>query len=156
MQENWKTVIIRHRRENLKKCSLQPLIHHPDLLFINYPFSSPPLMKETSIVLSLDGPVLSEKDAGNDLILMDATWHLAAKMEKNLAPSIQQFQKRTLPSTIRTAYPRKQTGCLDPLRGLASVEALFIAFQLLGKNTDGLLDHYYWREEFLAVNRFLR
>ena len=40
----------------------------------------------------------------------------------------------------------------DPDNGLASVEALFVAYHLLGRATDGLLDHYRWAEEFLRIN----
>jgi pre-rRNA-processing protein TSR3 len=157
MQEKWKTIVLRHRRENLRKCSLQPLVGHPDLTFISYPFAATlPAFRKHTLILSFDGPLLSEKDSQSDLVLIDATWQLAAKMEKGLAPSINQFEKRSLPDTIRTAYPRKQTGCIDPLRGLASVEALFVAFKLMGRETTALLDHYYWKEEFLALNQFLR
>ena len=34
----------------------------------------------------------------------------------------------------------------------ASVEALFLAYHLLGRPTAGLLDHYRWAAEFLAAN----
>ena len=38
----------------------------------------------------------------------------------------------------------------DPLGGLASVEALYLARLLLGQRDNSLLAEYYWREEFLA------
>jgi pre-rRNA-processing protein TSR3 len=40
----------------------------------------------------------------------------------------------------------------DPDNGLASVEALFIAHHVLGRPTEGLLDQYRWREQFLRLN----
>ena len=43
----------------------------------------------------------------------------------------------------------------DPENGLASVEALFLAYQMLGRPTEGLLDHYRWAEEFLRLNAAL-
>jgi len=53
---------------------------------------------------------------------------------------------------FRTAYPRVSKHGTDPENGLASVEALFVAHHLLGRPTDGLLDHYRWAEEFLQLN----
>jgi ribosome biogenesis protein Tsr3 len=40
----------------------------------------------------------------------------------------------------------------DPDNGLASVEALYLAYHILGRPTDGLLDQYHWGEEFLRLN----
>jgi pre-rRNA-processing protein TSR3 len=33
---------------------------------------------------------------------------------------------------------------------LASIEAIYVAYQLMGRDTTGLLDLYHWREQFLA------
>jgi pre-rRNA-processing protein TSR3 len=52
----------------------------------------------------------------------------------------------------RTAYPRASKLGTDPDNGLASVEALFVAYHLLGRPTAGLLDYYRWSEEFLRLN----
>jgi pre-rRNA-processing protein TSR3 len=57
---------------------------------------------------------------------------------------------RSLPSHYKTAYPRRQLDCPDPERGLASIEALYAAYSILGRSTDGLLDRYHWKEEFLS------
>jgi len=35
---------------------------------------------------------------------------------------------------------------------LASIEALYAAYRLLGRDTNGLLDHYRWADEFLRLN----
>ena len=59
---------------------------------------------------------------------------------------------RSLPTHLRTAYPRRQDDCFDPSRGLASVEALYAAYSIMGHPTEGLLDHYYWREAFFEYN----
>jgi pre-rRNA-processing protein TSR3 len=40
----------------------------------------------------------------------------------------------------------------DPAAGLATVEALYIAYHILGRPTEGLLDEYRWAEEFLRAN----
>jgi len=55
---------------------------------------------------------------------------------------------------FRTAYPRVSSLGTDPDSGLASVEALYVAYAVLGRPTTGLLDHYRWGEEFLRVNGF--
>lgn len=145
------TVIIRHRRENLKKCSLTGLEKREELLFFSYPgkwaydFSS-------YIALTLDNqaPLLSAADSKCGLLLLDGTWRLAEKIAKVLC--LEHLPLRSLPSHFQTAYPRRQADCSDPLRGLASVEALYISHFLMGKNYLGLLDHYHWKEKFLQLN----
>jgi pre-rRNA-processing protein TSR3 len=52
----------------------------------------------------------------------------------------------------RTAYPRVSRRGTDPDNGLASVEALYVAYHILGRSTAGLLDHYHWAQEFLELN----
>jgi pre-rRNA-processing protein TSR3 len=56
---------------------------------------------------------------------------------------------------FRTAYPRVSKQGTDPAHGLASVEALFAAYHILGRPTVGLLDHYRWKEEFLRLNHLV-
>jgi pre-rRNA-processing protein TSR3 len=58
-------------------------------------------------------------------------------------------------SGYETAYPRVSKRGTDPLNGLASVEALFVAYHILGRSTYGLLDHYHWADEFLRRNGFM-
>ncbi len=144
------TLILRHRKENLKKCSLRGLEERSDFLFFTYPKDPlPPL--SGYLLLTLDAPPLSIEDHSCGLLLIDATWNYAAIMERQLEqPHL--FQKRSLPPSLTTAYPRRQTGCLDPTRGLASIEALFAAYRLLGRETAGLLDHYPWQRRFFDLN----
>jgi ribosome biogenesis protein Tsr3 len=35
------------------------------------------------------------------------------------------------------------------------VEALFLAHLILRRETEGLLDHYYWKQDFLEANAAL-
>ena len=56
--------------------------------------------------------------------------------------------RRTLPP-VATAYPRVSKIAEDPMGGLASVEALYLARLLIGQRDDSLLESYYWREPFL-------
>lgn len=142
------TIIWRHRKENLKKCSLRYLENKEDFLFLTYPRDS---LSDLSnyILLTLDGPILTENDKNKGLFFIDATWNLAKVMERQLPYMI----KRSLPS-YKTAYPRRQTGCEDPQRGLATLEAIYIAYKITQRNTDGLLDHYYFKDLFLTINAF--
>lgn len=137
-------LILRHKRENRAKCTLTPLEGRPDFTFLTYPLQSLPDLSNYT-VLTMDAPLLTAQDAVRPLCLIDATWHLASKMLQSLGPLA---HPRSLPP-IHTAYPRKQTGCPDPQTGLASIEALYHAFAVLGLSTEGLLDHYYWKGPFL-------
>lgn len=144
------TIILRHYKEKLKKCSLTGLELRKDFLFYTYPKSSPKHL-DNYCLLSFDGPPLSEKDADLGIYLIDGTWRYAEKMEKTLPQNI---EKRSLPHHFRTAYPRRQTGCQESSRGLASIEALYIAFCLTNRSVDGLLDHYHFKDAFLELNNF--
>jgi len=144
------TIILRHRKENLKKCSLRGLEHRPDFQFFTYPKHELPELSEY-FLLTLDAPILQEADRHLGVFLIDGTWNYAELMERQLSkPHL--FQKRSLPRHFYTAYPRRQEDCADPLRGLASVEALFLAYWILGRKTEGLLDSYHWKGEFLKKN----
>lgn len=142
-------LILRHRRENLKKCSLTGLESRKGLFFYTYPLSPLPDLSNC-LVLKLGAPPLSSKDADKNLLLIDGTWRLAAIMESQLPPNL---EARRLPPGWKTAYPRRQTDCADPEAGLASIEALFVACLALGKPVEGLLDRYYWKDLFLDRNR---
>lgn len=141
-------VIIRHPKERLSKCSLQPLLHRPDLHFIK---ARPELSFDASgfILLDLDAPVLSPDDASMPLLLLDSTWRLLPSLMACLAGIP---VRRSLPHHLATAYPRSSKLSADPARGLASVEALYSARRLQGRSTKGLLDHYLWRDAFLAAS----
>ncbi len=147
------TVIIRHRKENLRKCSLRGLENRNDLRFVTYPLGQlPPL--DRYLLLSLDGPPLTSQDSSAGLVLLDGTWRYAQVMFDQWGADLP-IQTRCLPHSAVTAYPRVQTHCSDPLRGLASVEALFLAHLILRRETEGLLDHYYWKQDFLEANAAL-
>ncbi len=150
-----KTLVIRHRRENLKKCSLRGLEARKDFSFYTYPLKSCPLLTGTYVVLSGEGVELSEKEKECGLILLDATWRYVESMEKNL-PFLKNLERRSLPSYVQTAYPRRQNDCPYPQRGLASLEALIAAYTILGRKREELLTHYYWAPQFLEKNPQLR
>lgn len=150
LQTKLPTVVIRHRKENLKKCSLRGLETREDFRFFRYPMQEMPDLSGY-IMLAMEGEELSEADAGAGLLLVDATWRYAAQMCAAIDREII-LPKRTLPKKFRTAYPRTQTECPNPEEGLASVEALYLAFMITGRSTEGLLDHYYWKDQFLHLN----
>jgi pre-rRNA-processing protein TSR3 len=144
------TVIVRHPKENPRKCTVLPLRHRPDILLLKYPVVHAPDL--TGYVrLAADGPELSAADAACGLLLLDGSWRWAGVMNRDFA----QAPPRSLHGYL-TAYPRVSKQGTDPDNGLASVEALFIAYRLLGRPTDGLLTHYRWAEEFLRLNGFDR
>lgn len=145
------TVVIRHRLENLKKCSLRGLEERTDFQFFTYPYTAlPPLAGY--VVLTLDAPPLSSAESACGLLVIDATWRYAQKMIKPFLGQ-SEYLYRSLPALCRTAYPRRQEDCPDPERGLASIEAIYLAYRLLGRDTTGLLDNYYWKEQFLQLNQ---
>lgn len=148
MQSFPPTIIWRHRKENLKKCSLRGLESHNDFQFFTYPGATPDLCNY--IVLDILAPPIEKKDAEYGLFIVDATWRYAEKMMKNV--NLEGTIRRSIPDCYRTAYPRRQDDCPSPDRGLASIEAIYIAYHTLGRNTEGLLDNYHWKDHFLATN----
>ncbi|HEY2811437.1 MAG TPA: hypothetical protein VGJ00_08630 [Rhabdochlamydiaceae bacterium] len=141
---------MRHRKENLKKCSLRGLEQRSDLRFFTYPTAALPSFSNY-LLLAMDAPVLKAGDCFRGIFLIDGTWKYAETMYRQL-PQPHLFEKRSLPGCFHTAYPRRQEDCADPDRGLASVEALCVAYCLLGRDGIALLDHYHWKENFLNKN----
>lgn len=142
------TIIVRHRRENKKKCSLKGLETRADVTFYSYPDPKLPILTNY-IHLDLNGPPLSVADKDKGLLLLDATWQLEKKM-RSIVPA--NVEGRSIPPGFVTAYPRRQTLCDDPDAGLASIEALYIAYCLMGRDPQGLLNNYHWKEAFLSHN----
>lgn len=144
------TIILRHRKENLKKCSLRGLERSPHFKFYTYPLNEP-LPCLHYVTLDLEAEPLSRKDRDLGLLIIDGTWKYAKKMVTTLE-DCQSLIKRSIPREFVTAYPRKQTDCPDPERGLASIEAIYIAYRILQRDPSQLLDNYYWKNQFLLIN----
>lgn len=142
------TIIVRHPNEKPAKCSVWLLRHRPDLLFLDYP---PKELPDLSSYVRLDpsGPPLTKEDADKGLLLLDGSWRWAEIMTRRFG----HVPPRSLVG-IRTAYPRASKIYPDPEGGLATVEALYAALRILGRPTEGLLDHYRWGAEFLRLNGF--
>jgi pre-rRNA-processing protein TSR3 len=142
------TVIIRSPRENPKKCSVYLLRGRADLIFMSYPVTRRPLL-HGYVRLDAEGEELSPCDADRGLLLLDASWRWADVMNQVFLD----VPPRSLHG-YRTAFPRKSKRGTDPENGLASVEALFLAYHILGRPTLGLLDQYRWADQFLQLNHF--
>jgi pre-rRNA-processing protein TSR3 len=140
------TIIVRHPKERLEKCTIWPLRGRTDLIFLRWPLRQP-LALDNYILLDPDGEPLSDADQCCGLLILDGSWRWARRMARDF----QHVPTRSLRG-YRTAYPRVSKLFRDPEQGLATVEALYIAYRILGRRTDGLLEHYHWREEFLRLN----
>ncbi len=140
------TICVVHPRERRSKCSLEPLRGREGFVFWTFPErGEEPL--EGYVRLGMGGEVIGPEDAAGGLLLLDGTWRLTAGME----PGYAELPVRSLPG-LQTAYPRSSKIFDDPEGGLASIEALWAAYHLMGRPTKGLLDHYRWAEQFLAAN----
>lgn len=140
------TVIVVHPRERRAKCSVRPLKGRADFAFCNFPRM--PYDLTGYVRLGLGGPVLRHDDAGSGLLVLDGTWRHVEPMER-LHASI---PIRSLPP-LQTAYPRSSKVREDPEGGLATIEAIYAAYRLLGRDVTGLLDRYYWASEFITQNK---
>lgn len=143
------TMIVVHEKENRRKCSVEPLRKRSDFLFRWFPSSAEPI-PHGYVRLGFGGPILTPQDREIGLLVLDATWRYAERMETRY----QHVPVRSLPR-YHTAYPRVSSSYPDPLGGLATIEAIYAAFHLIGRPTAGLLDHYHWKNEFLRRNGFI-
>ncbi len=138
--------IARHFRENLKKCSLQPLVGDDRFEFLKWR-PGDAIESDGHILLEIDAPPLTQADAGHSILLLDSTWRYLPAMRRAVEG---RFLARSLPRDLRTAYPRVARLSPNPPAGLASIEALYAALRILGCRDDALLASYHWRDQFLA------
>src|ERR1700722_13381750 len=109
------TVIVRHPRENPRKCSVYPLRGKEGLVFLTYPVREQPDLAGY-VRLAAEGPPLSAADAGAGVLLLDGSWRRAEAMTREFAD----VAPRSLHGWA-TAYPRVSKLGTDPDNGLASV-----------------------------------
>ena len=140
------TIIVVHPREKRRKCTVEPLRGRAGFVFHNFPRPLE-IAPAEYVRLGLGGPLLGPADADRGLLVLDATWRLVAPMEQQFAA----IPVRSLPPW-KTAYPRTSKLFADPSSGLATIEAVYLAYLLLGRPTEGLLDDYRWGKEFLRLN----
>lgn len=149
MNQHPPTIILVHPKERRSKCTVEPLRGRPGFVFWKFPRLGPQPL-DNYVQLALDAPPLTRQDSQKGLLILDGTWRLVDKM----APSFAHVPCRSLPP-CQTAYPRRSKLFEDPDQGLATIEALYLAYVILGRNTQGLLDQYRWADEFLVRNREL-
>jgi pre-rRNA-processing protein TSR3 len=143
----FRVAVVLHPREKLSKCSAWPLRERGEFDFYRFPDERVPEI-ENCVRLGLGGELLSPADAGKTLLVLDATWRYAERMEAEYAS----VPLRGLSPGWKTAYPRDSKLFADPQEGLATAEALYAAYLALGRDPEGLLDRYRWRERFLELN----
>lgn len=140
------TTVIRHHKERISKCSLRFLHERPEMTFLRgkpgYSFDATGFT-----LLAVDAPPLSPADAGRPLLLLDSTWRWLPQLLLGVHGTP---IHRSIPGSVRTAYPRNSKVFADPEAGLASIEALYLARKLLGDDDPSLLHGYHWKDAFLA------
>jgi pre-rRNA-processing protein TSR3 len=97
--------------------------------------------------LDVNGPELTAADHDRGILLLDGTW----RWVEDLAVPFGGLETRSIRG-VRTAYPRGAAIGELPVDGLATVEALFAAYRILQRPTEGLLDRYHWADEFRRLN----
>ncbi len=140
------TVIVVHPKERKSKCTVQPLREDDRFSFWKFPRIGPEPL-DRYVRLGYGGEIISQDDYDRGLLVLDGTWKLAEKMEE----PFKEIEIRSLPPW-KTAYPRVSKMFEDPQGGLATIEAIFAAYHLMGRDTEGLLDHYHWADQFLELN----
>jgi pre-rRNA-processing protein TSR3 len=143
------TVIVVHPKERRSKCTILPLRGTPGLRFARSTSERATGPLEGYLRLDVDAPPLTAADADRGLLLLDGTW----RWVEDLAVPFGHLETRSIQG-VHTAYPRGSSIGELPDGGLATVEALYVAHRILGRSTSGLLDHYHWAPDFLAVNGF--
>ena len=138
--------IIVHPAENPKKCTIQHLRDYPGVVFQRFSREKT-YQLPNAFILGVDGKPLSRGDAAMDMVVLDGTWRYARQM----IDSFSALPVRSITGWV-TAYPRVSKLYDDPDHGLATIEAIYAAFVILGKDPGGLLDHYYWKDDFLRQN----
>ncbi len=143
------TVIVVHPRERRTKCTILPLRGSPGLRFARSTSAAATGPIDGLLRLDVDGPELTPADRDRGLLLLDGTW----RWVEDLAVPFGAMETRSI-RNVRTAYPRSSSTGAMPEGGLATIEALYAAYRILGRGTDGLLDHYHWADEFLRINNW--
>lgn len=157
-----RVLVIQHHRENRKKCSLTPVLERPDLEVVVPRAGTtgyPPMALPAGILLQVGAPVLTAADRAHldadptrRLVLLDGNWVKIPSMLDRLRAA-EALWPRSLPTGLRTAYPRRSKLFEDPEGGLASIEALHAALTILGERDDSWLQGYHWAHGFLDLNR---
>src|SRR5262245_34831617 len=123
--DTWHILVVVDHKENRKKCSLTPIEGLPGVEFVRLSARSGqqrPFELPAGILLAVDAPPLVPGDRqhldGGALIIIDATWARLPIVLRRLAPRPgARIERRSLPATARTAYPRTSKVHRDPEGG---------------------------------------
>lgn len=148
-----RVTLLRLNKESKKKCSLTPLREQgrESFAWIDCSLGEEVEVEECTL-LHPDGSLLSPADASRPLLLVDSSWRDLPRVLRGVRGHL---HRRSLPSGLLTAYPRKSTTYEDPETGLASIEALHAALCQLGYRDDSLLDGYYFKDTWLKNNALI-
>lgn len=142
-----RVTVVRHPRENLKKCSLRHLHGREDFTFLTardgFKFDA-----SGFVLLEMGAAPISPADAEKPLLLLDSTWRLLPRIRGKIFGN---YTPRSIPPNVKTAYPRVSKIYDDP-PGLATVEALYAALKAMGTPDESVLDGYPFAEKFLEIN----
>jgi pre-rRNA-processing protein TSR3 len=141
------TVIVVHPKERRSKCTILPLRGTHGLRFARSTSVSATGDLNRYVRLDVIGPPLTADDSDRGLLLLDGTW----RWVEDLAVPFGSIETRSIEG-VRTAYPRTTSLGTSPEGGLATIEAMYAAYRILGRPTVGLLDHYHWASQFLQLN----
>ncbi len=154
-------LIVQDYKENLRKCTAVALRKLDGFDFIR--LSKPRPREEApelprGLLLDIDGPVLTPADrpflaADGRVIVFDASWARVSSLERRVTTCDTNLPRRSLPPSLRTAYPRRSKLFDDPGGGLATVEAIFTVTALLCIPRPEILEGYRWATDFLSLNR---
>lgn len=142
--------------ETPNKCTIAPLADRPDFRLLPGKGSGPlgPLI--APVLLHHEGECLltikKSFDGGvNGIASIDCVWRRLDALLERIAGPLPILGR--IPEGFKTVYPRRSAGGSDPVGGLATIEAIFIAGALLGNWDVSLLSEYYFGRKFVEANR---
>ena len=140
------------KTERLGKCTILPLIGREDFDIVRIGSGDlPPLTGD--FLLHPDGaPLVRVAGAAGDVRVaaIDCNWSRLAPILRRVPGTLPPLAR--IPDGFVTAYPRRNKQDRDPPKGLATIEALFLAAAFRGIWDETLFDQYYFKAAFLAQN----
>lgn len=142
------------RAEKPNKCTILPLESRRDFAIRRFARGRPIPRLTADLLLHLQGPPLPELGQAlhrvRRLGLVDCHWHRLPLIVQQIEAPLPMLAR--IPDGFVTAYPRRNKQGLDPMGGLATIEAAFIAAAFLGVWDETLLERYHFASQFLAAN----
>lgn len=141
-----KVVVLKDYHENEKKCSILPLKGRPEFEFVDFKeFDSYDFSGLT--MLHPEGEPIDKLGKETKLLIVDSNWTKARRKYTRL----EKFNlKKIRIDGFQTAYPWKKYA---PPNTLCSIEALFVARLLAGIYDPEIMNHYYYKDKFLELNK---